>query len=149
MERWMALDVGAKRIGVAVSDPLGITARGVEVFERTGNQKEDLRHLERLFREYGATGLLIGLPRHMDGRKGPEAEETERFGNRLGEICGVQPVYWDERLTTMQAEKTLLSADLSRRKRKKVIDQVAAVIMLESFLMFRSNRHSHNNPSSE
>ena len=140
MERWMALDVGTKRIGVAVSDPLGLTAQGVEVFHRTGSVKRDLQHLTEVFQAYQATGLVIGLPRHMDGRKGPEAEGVERFGRQLARKCGVSPHFWDERLTTVQAERVLLTADLSRKKRRLVIDQTAAVILLESFLQYKKTQ---------
>lgn len=140
MERWMALDVGTKRIGVAVSDPLGLTAQGIKVFQRTGSVKKDLQHLAEIFQTRQATGLVIGLPRHMDGRKGPEAEGIERFGRQLGRMCGVEPHFWDERLTTVEAERTLLAADLSRKKRRLVIDQTAAVILLESFLQYKKTQ---------
>jgi len=140
MERWMALDIGEKRIGVAVSDPLGMIAQGVEVFTRTGRKKEDLRRLTELFRAYRSTGLVIGLPLHMNGRIGEEAQKIKEFGTLLGKKCGVTPVFWDERLTTVQAERSLLEMDLSRRKRRGVIDQVAAALLLESFL------RSHKSP---
>lgn len=140
MKRWMALDIGEKRIGVAVSDPSGTIAQGVEVITRTGNQKEDRRRLVELFRAYDCTGLVIGLPLHMNGRAGAEAEKIREFGVLLGKEAGVTPVFWDERLTTVQAERSLLQMDLSRRRRRQVIDQVAAAILLESFL------RSHNPP---
>ena len=140
MKRWMALDIGEKRIGVAVSDPSGTIAQGVAVITRTGKQNKDLRRLVELFQEYQCTGLVIGLPLHMNGRAGEEAEKIKEFGVLLGEKCGVTPVFWDERLTTVQAERSLLQMDLSRRRRRQVIDQVAAAILLESFL------RSHNPP---
>lgn len=140
MKRWMALDIGEKRIGVAVSDPSGTIAQGVEVITRTGNQKEDRRRLAELFRAYQCTGLVIGLPLHMNGQAGEEAEKIREFGGLLGKEAGVTPVFWDERLTTVQAKRSLLQMDLSRRRRRQVIDQVAAAILLESFL------RSHNPP---
>src|SRR5690554_2906797 len=140
MKRWMALDMGEKRIGVAVSDPSGVIAQGVEVITKTGQQKEDLRRLAELFRAYQCTGLVIGLPLHMNGRAGEEAQKIKDFGVLLGRECGVTPVFWDERLTTVQTERSLLQMDLSRRRRRQVIDQVAAAILLESFL------RSHNPP---
>ncbi|NLZ44948.1 MAG: Holliday junction resolvase RuvX [Clostridia bacterium] len=140
MKRWMALDMGEKRIGVAVSDPSGVIAQGVEVITKTGQQKEDLRRLAELFRAYQCTGLVIGLPLHMNGRAGAEAEKIKEFGFLLGKEAGATPVFWDERLTTVQAERSLLQMDLSRRRRRQVIDQVAAAILLESFL------RSHNPP---
>jgi|SRR5690554_3104824 len=137
-KRWMALDVGTKRIGVAVSDPLGVIAQGIEVYTRSGGLENDLTYLADLFHKYQASALLIGLPRHMDGREGPEAKGIKKFGNQLGARCGgVTPVFWDERLTTMEAERTLLTADLSRAKRKKVLDEVAATILLESYLRYK------------
>ncbi|HEY8345322.1 MAG TPA: Holliday junction resolvase RuvX [Bacillota bacterium] len=137
-ERWMALDVGSKRIGVAISDPLGLIAQGIEVYQRKGGLEKDLAYLTELFRRHQAQRLLLGLPRHMDGREGPEAKGIRKFGRLLGARCGVEPVFWDERLTTTEAERMLVSADLSRAKRRKVIDEVAAVILLESFLRNRN-----------
>ena len=113
---------------------------GVAVITRTGKQNKDLRRLVELFQEYQCTGLVIGLALHMTGRAGEEAEKIKEFGVLLGEKCGVTPVFWDERLTTVQAERSLLQMDLSRRRRRQVIDQVAAAILLESFL------RSHNPP---
>ena len=89
MKRWMALDIGEKRIGVAVSDPSGTIAQGVAVITRTGKQNKDLRRLVELFQEYQCTGLVIGLPLHMNGRAGEEAEKIKEFGVLLGEKCGV------------------------------------------------------------
>ena len=134
MERWMGLDIGERRIGVAVSDWLGLTAQGVEVYRRRRGLKEDLAYLTERFRQLEATGLLIGFPRNMNGTVGPQADSVREFGRRLGERCGVEPVYWDERLTTVQACQVLIEADLSRKKRRGVIDQVSAVFILQSFL---------------
>lgn len=133
--RIMALDVGEKRIGVALSDPLRITAQGLKVYQRTTTAK-DLAYLTALFREHGASELLIGVPRHMNGEIGPEAEKIMAFGRRLGANCGVEPIFWDERLTTVQAERTLLEANVRRHQRRQVIDQVAAVLILENYLRF-------------
>ena len=87
-ERWMALDVGSKRIGVAISDPLGLIAQGIEVYQRKGGLEKDLAYLAELFRKYQAQRLLLGLPRHMDGREGPEAQGIRKFGRLLGVRCG-------------------------------------------------------------
>ena len=130
MKRWMALDIGEKRIGVAVSDPSGTIAQGVAVINRTSKHTKDLRRLEELFQEYKCAGLVIGLPLHMNGRAGEEAEKIKEFGVLLGEKCGVTPVFWDERLTTVQAERSLLQMDHSRRRRRQEIAQVAAAILL-------------------
>lgn len=130
----MGLDVGDRRIGVAVSDWLGLTAQGVEVYQRHSSFKDDLAQLAERFRQLEATGLLIGFPRNMNGTVGPQAESVSEFGRRLGEQCGVEPVFWDERLTTVRAGQVLIEANLSRKKRKEVIDQVSAVFILQSFL---------------
>lgn len=134
MGRWVGLDLGERRIGVAVSDPLGITAQGVEVYRRKGDQA-DLRYLAQRFAELDGDGLVLGLPRNMNGSLGPMAEKVREFGERLGELCGVSPVYWDERLTTTQATRVLLAADLSRARRRQVVDQLSAVLILQSFWM--------------
>ncbi len=135
-ERLMALDVGKKRIGVAVSDPLGFTAQGLEVYNRL-TSKADFEYLANLFQEHKCTGLVIGLPRHMNGDLGPEAKKIMSFGNKLGSLCKVDPIFWDERLTTVQAERVLLEGGLSRKKRRQVIDQLAAVLILDNYLSFR------------
>ncbi|NLY90796.1 MAG: Holliday junction resolvase RuvX [Firmicutes bacterium] len=135
----MALDVGEKRIGIALSDPLGITAQGLEVYQRT-TVSEDLTYLTSLFQKHQCSGLLIGLPRHMNGEIGPEAEKIMAFGRRLGHACRVEPVFWDERLTTVQAERALLEGNMRRRRRRQVIDQLAAVLLLENYLRFDALR---------
>lgn len=129
----MSLDVGDQRIGVAVSDPLGITAQGVEVYYRK-KLSVDLDHLAALFQRWEASGLVVGLPKNMNGTLGPQAESVLEFGRQLGERCGVKPVFWDERLTTVQATQVLVAADLTRKKRRSVVDQVSAVIILQGFL---------------
>lgn len=135
----MALDVGEKRIGIALSDPLGITAQGLEVYQRRA-ETEDLTYLAGLFQKHQCTGLLIGLPRHMNGEIGPEAEKIMAFGRRLGAACRVEPVFWDERLTTVQAERALLEGNMRRRRRRQMIDQLAAVLLLENYLRFGALR---------
>lgn len=135
MQRIMALDVGEKRIGVALSDPLGLTAQGLEVYHRVSLPR-DLAYLAALFQKHQCSQLLIGLPRHMNGEMGPEAEKIRQFGTRLGQDCGVKPVFWDERLTTVQAERALLEGNVRRRRRRQVIDQLAAVLLLENYLRY-------------
>src|SRR5690554_3453976 len=131
VERLMALDIGEKRIGIAVSDLLGVTAQGVGVYNRVNNQK-DLAYLTELFRQYECTGLVIGLPHHLSGELGTVAPRIMKFGKRLGASCGVEPVFWDERLTTVQAERALLEGNLSRKRRRQIIDQLAAQLILDS-----------------
>jgi len=135
--RILALDVGEKRIGLAVSDPLGITAQGLKVLIRQ-NQETDLARLREVAREYHVQEILVGLPRHMDGRPGKQTEAILELSRTLGEALGVPVTTWDERLTTVEAERVLLQADMSRRRRRRVVDQVAAVLILQSYLEYRN-----------
>jgi len=129
----MGLDIGTRRIGVAVSDDLGLTAHGRDTIQRTGF-KADLGRIQELVRSEGAEQIVVGLPKNMDGSPGTGAEEVLRFAKALKDRLAIPVHSWDERLTTVMAEKTLLMADVSRRKRKKVIDKLAAVIILQGYL---------------
>ena len=131
--RIMALDVGSKRIGVALSDPLKITAQGLQTFQRT-TLAEDIRGLWKLMDEHEVSQLVVGLPKNMDGSVGFKAEEVQQFITDLTAERPMEVIWVDERLTTVSAERTLLEADVSRAKRKKVIDKMAAVIILQSYL---------------
>ncbi len=135
--RILALDVGEKRIGLAVSDPLGITAQGLGVLIRQ-NREHDLARLREVAQEYQVQEILVGLPRHMDGRPGKQADAVLELARTLGDSLGIPVTPWDERLTTMEAERVLLQADLSRRRRRRVVDQVAAVLILQSYLEYRN-----------
>jgi len=136
VRRILGLDLGAKRIGLAVSDPLGITAQGLEVWVRRDRQA-DLDHLLKVARDYDVQQIVVGLPRHMDGRPGAAAPEIMEFAGALGEVVGVAVIFWDERLTTAAAERLLVQADVSRRRRRQVVDQLAAVLILQSYLDHR------------
>ncbi|MGB4303770.1 MAG: Holliday junction resolvase RuvX, partial [Syntrophomonadaceae bacterium] len=127
------LDVGEKRIGVAISDPLGWTAQGHSVVQRS-TLKNDLAKLKELCQQLECQLVVVGLPRNMNGTLGPKAEEIQEFVRHLHDVVSVPIEYWDERLTTRSAERVLLEADLSRRKRRKVIDKVAAVHILQNYL---------------
>ena len=131
--RVMALDVGSKRIGVALSDPLKITAQGLQTFQRT-TLEEDIKGLWKLMDEHEVSQLVVGLPKNMDGSVGFKAEEVQQFVADLTAERKIEVIWIDERLTTVSAERTLLEADVSRAKRKKVIDKMAAVIILQSYL---------------
>lgn len=131
--RIMALDVGSKRIGVALSDPLKITAQGLQTFQRT-TLEEDIKGLWKLMDEHEVSQLVVGLPKNMDGSVGFKAEEVQQFIADLTAERKIEVIWIDERLTTVSAERTLLEADVSRAKRKKVIDKMAAVIILQSYL---------------
>ncbi|GFN23232.1 Holliday junction resolvase RuvX [Thermanaeromonas sp. C210] len=132
--RVMGLDVGEKTIGVAVSDPLGWTAQGVTTLKRGERLEEDLRALEALAKEYGVDQVVVGLPRNMNGSLGPQAEKVLAFIRAAREFLGLPVVPWDERLTTVEAERLLVEADLSRRRRKRIVDRLAAVLILQSYL---------------
>lgn len=136
--RIMALDLGEKNIGVAVSDPLEITAQGVEVIHRS-SIKKDLNRIGELIKEYAVDKIVLGYPLHMDGSAGEKAEESMAFKKRLENKYALPVVIWDERLTTVAAQRTLLDAGLSRSRRKKVVDKVAAVLILENYLQSRSS----------
>lgn len=137
--RIMALDVGSKTIGVAVSDPLELTGQGIGVIRRR-NREHDLGEVLRLVREWGVTELVVGLPLSLDGSRGPQAQQAENFARRLEAATGLPVRLQDERLTTRQAERLLIHADLSRRRRRQVIDKTAAVLILESYLASRHAR---------
>lgn len=131
--RIMGLDIGTKTIGVAVSDLLGLTAQGVGVIRRRDWGK-DIEELRRMTAQYEVGRLLIGLPRRTTGEIGPEAQKVQAEGKKIGEALGLDVVYWNEWFSTASAEQALLEADLSRQKRRQVIDRVAAAIILQSYL---------------
>ena len=132
--RALALDIGDKTIGVAASDLLGLTAQGVETIRRTSN-KNDLARLGELVAEFEATTFVIGLPKNMDGTEGTRCESVKNFAAKLkAAFPNVNQIFWDERLSTVAATKNLIAADLSRKKRKKVIDKMAAVFILQGYL---------------
>ena len=132
--RILGLDVGDKTIGVAVSDELYLTAQGMEVIRRTSLPK-DLQRLREIITEYEVKVIVIGLPRNMNGSIGPRGELVKEFGNVLLEhFPNTQIRYWDERLSTVASEKLLIAADVSRAKRKQVIDKMAAVFILQGYL---------------
>ena len=135
MKRKVALDVGDVRIGVAVSDMLGITANPRETYVRKGKTfEDDINYFVKYAKDEDADAFVIGLPMNMDGTEGPRAEVTREFGEALKEASGLQVIYVDERLTTVSAERMLIGADVRREKRKQVIDKVAATIILQSYL---------------
>ena len=135
MKRKVALDVGDVRIGVAVSDMLGITANPRETYVRKGKTfEDDINYFVKYAKEEDADAFVIGLPMNMDGTEGPRAEVTREFGDALKEASGLQVIYVDERLTTVSAERMLIGADVRREKRKQVIDKVAATTVLQSYL---------------
>ena len=135
MKRKIALDVGDVRIGVAVSDLLGITANPRETYVRKkGDTNADIAYFCEYAKREEADAFVLGLPKNMDGTEGDRAVVTRQFGDMLQDASGLPVLYQDERLTTVSAERMLIDADVRREKRKKVIDKVAATIILQSFL---------------
>lgn len=130
-ERLLGLDIGGRRIGVAVSDELGMIASPVGMIDRQGDVAAQLR---KLVADYGASRLVAGLPVGLSGREGPQAEETREIADALAAEVGLPLEYWDERLTTSIAEQTLIAQGTRREKRKQKIDAVAAAVILQSYL---------------
>jgi putative Holliday junction resolvase len=137
--RVLALDVGKKRIGLAVSDELGLTAQGIETLERS-RIRDDLENLQRLAAEWHVGLLLVGKPLHMSGDESRQSEYTKEFGERLGNHLELPVVFWDERLTSAEAERLLRDGGATLAQRKKAVDRMAAVLLLESYLENRSMR---------
>jgi putative Holliday junction resolvase len=135
--RYLGLDIGSRRIGVAVTDELGLTAQPVLTLERRSNRREDLRSLARLCRRFGVAGIVVGNPLHLSGEKSAQAAKTQGFAAELGELTGLPIHLWDERLTTNQAHQILYEAGHARQKHRRVVDQVAATLILQSFLESR------------
>ena len=131
--RIMGLDIGTKTIGVAVSDPLGLTAQGVSVIRRSVWER-DIQALGELAEKYHVDKVVIGLPRRSTGELGPEAARMQAEGDKIEKTLGLPGVYWNEWFTTVSAEQVLLEADVSRKRRRQIIDQIAAVIILQNYL---------------
>ena len=134
--RLICFDVGERRIGIAVSDMLGITAQPVETYHRTGNLEKDYEYLVSIIKEQEAVKLVVGLPKNVNNSLGFKAEEIQNFIEEFKSYLPEQfPIDWiDERLTTVQAENVLLEANVSRKKRKKFVDKIAAVFMLQTYM---------------
>jgi putative Holliday junction resolvase len=137
--RILCFDYGEKYIGVAVSDPLCITAQGVGVIKRQ-NLKKDLSQIRRYVEEYDAKEIVLGFPRNMNGTVGSKAREVLSFQKFLADKLNIPVQLWDERLTTAAARRTLLEADVSRKGRKKAIDKLAAVFILDSYMRSRKTQ---------
>lgn len=131
--RIMGLDVGDKTIGVAVSDLMGLTAQGVKTIKRVG-KKKDIEALKEIIKERQVNQIVSGLPKNMNGTLGPQGEKVIKFCELLEEETGIKIEYWDERLSTVAAERTLIQGNVRRENRKGVIDMVAAVIILQGYL---------------
>lgn len=131
--RWIGLDYGDKTIGVAMSDELGWTAQALEVIHRR-KPGEDINRLVAIVEQYGVTKIVVGLPKNMNNTIGPRGELATQFSKELEQKLSIPVHLWDERLTTVAATRTLLEADVSRKKRKQVIDKMAAQIILQGYM---------------
>ena len=131
--RILGLDVGARRIGVAVSDPLGITAQGLETLQRR-NKRQDLAALERVIRDYAVREIVVGLPLRMSGAEGTQSEKMQVFAEELRKRFRLPVHLWDERLTSAEANRLLRETELSIEKRAKAVDRMAAVLILQGWM---------------
>ena len=129
----LGLDIGEKRIGIAISDELGYTAQGMRVLNRSGLE-DDLETIKELIAAERATEVVLGLPKNMDGSLGESAEKVLFFAKKIEESISIPVILWDERWTTAEATRLLVEADLSRAKRRKVVDKLAAVLILQGYL---------------
>ena len=131
--RILGLDIGQKTIGLAISDPLGLTAQGLTTIHRK-NKQSDIEELKKVCKEYEVETLVIGLPKNMNNSIGFAGEKIQEFAKLIDEEIGLKIEFWDERLTTVAAHRAMLEADLSRGKRKKIVDKVAATYILQGYL---------------
>ena len=134
--RIMGLDFGSKTVGVAVSDPLGITAQGVEIVRRKSPNKlrQTLARIDELVREYGVEELMLGYPKNMNGTEGERCEKTREFKELLEKRTGLPVALWDERLTTVAADRSMMEAGLERQERKEYVDEIAAIFILQGYM---------------
>ncbi|HJC62812.1 MAG TPA: Holliday junction resolvase RuvX [Candidatus Blautia merdavium] len=139
--RIMGLDYGSKTIGVAVSDPLGITAQGVEIIRREEENKlrKSLRRVEELVKEYEVEEIVLGFPKNMNNTVGERAEKSLQLKEMLERRLGLPVVMWDERLTTVEANRTLMESGVRRENRSKYVDMIAAVFILQGYLDAKAN----------
>ncbi|MEY8334040.1 Holliday junction resolvase RuvX [Lachnospiraceae bacterium 47-T17] len=134
--RIMGLDFGSKTVGVAVSDPLGITAQGVEIVRRKSEKRmrQTLARIEELIGVYEVGHLVLGYPKNMNGTEGPRCEKTKEFKELLEKRTGLSVTLWDERLTTVAADRSMMEAGLGRQERKEYVDELAAVFILQGYM---------------
>jgi len=134
--RIMGLDFGSKTIGVALSDPFGWTAQGLEIVrrEQEENLKSSMKRLEEIIKQYSVEKIVLGYPKNMNNTEGPRCEKTLQFKEKLEKRFNLEVILCDERMSTIAAQRTLLEADVSRNKRKNVIDKMAAVYILQGYL---------------
>lgn len=139
--RIMGLDFGSKTVGVAISDPLGITAQGIEIIRRTQENKlrKTLARIEELVAEYQVEKIVLGYPKNMNNTLGDRVEKTEEFCEMLKRRTGLEVILWDERLTTVEAQRTMMDAGVRREDRDKYVDMIAATIILQGYMSSITN----------
>ena len=139
--RIMGLDYGSKTVGVAVSDPLGLTAQGIEIVRRKSETKlrQTLARIEEIAQEYSVEKIVLGFPKHMNNDIGERAEKSLEFKEMLERRTGLPVVMWDERLTTVEADRTMMETGIRRENRKEYVDMIAAVFILQGYLDYLSN----------
>lgn len=139
--RIMGLDYGSKTIGVAVSDPMGLTAQGLEIIRREEENKlrKSLRRIEELVKEYQVEEIILGFPKNMNNTIGERAQKSLQLKETLERRLGLPVIMWDERLTTVEADRTLIEAGVRRENRKKYVDMIAAVFILQGYLDAKAN----------
>ncbi|MDO4453872.1 MAG: Holliday junction resolvase RuvX [Eubacteriales bacterium] len=144
--RAIGLDFGSKTVGVAISDPLGLTAQGIEIIRRTSENKlrKTLARIEELIKEYGVDTIVLGLPKNMNNTLGDRAEKSLEFKEMLERRTGLPVVMWDERLTTVEANRTLIEGNIRRENRKQYVDQLAAVLILQGYLDSEGIKNGEN-----
>ncbi len=135
--RILALDVGSRTFGMAVSDPLGITAQGLPTYRRQ-NKRLDFEQLRQVIEQYGIAEIVVGLPLHLSGAEGTQAQRMREFAEELRRRLALPVHLWDERLTTAEAQRVLRESEMSIRRRAEVVDRLAAVLILQAFLASRS-----------
>ncbi|MBU3158590.1 Holliday junction resolvase RuvX [Clostridium frigoris] len=131
--RILGLDIGDRTIGIAVSDPLGLTAQGITTIKRK-SIVIDIEEIAKICNKYDVESFVSGLPKNMNGTIGPQGEKVQRFCEKLRETLNLEVKMWDERLTTVAANRIMLEGDLSRSKRKKIVDKIAATFILQGYL---------------
>lgn len=142
--RIMGLDYGSKTVGVAVSDAMGLTAQGIEIVRRKSENKlrQTLARIEEIAKEYGVEKIVLGFPKHMNNDIGERAEKSLEFKEMLERRTGLPVVMWDERLTTVEADRTMMETGIRRENRKEYVDMIAAVFILQGYLDYLSNQQA-------
>ncbi len=132
--RIMGIDFGDSRIGIALSDPMGWTAQGIETIQRRGTVEQTAEDIKRLAQQHNVDKFVIGLPKNMNGTVGPSGEKAMEFGNILARITGLEVINWDERLTTVAANRMMHEVGMKTSKKKGSVDRIAAVLILQGYL---------------